>query len=159
MNEDTVVWLTTHRAMTWFMRHVASRLDPVIFRATNGRYFSMGKASMPMVTLSTTGARTGKPRAVHLACLEFEGDAMVVASAMGQKRHPGWSHNLEVNPNVEVQVEGERYSARAERLSDEQKDRVWSRVHEALPQMKVYEGRTERDIRLYRLRRVGGDQP
>jgi deazaflavin-dependent oxidoreductase (nitroreductase family) len=157
VKEDTVVWLTTNRATTWFMRHVASHLDPLVFKASNGRYFSLGRASMPMVTLTTTGARSGKPRAVHLACLEFEGDPMVVASAMGQERHPGWSYNLEADPAVEVQVEGERYAARAERLDAEQKARVWSQVHAALPQMKVYEGRTARDIRLYRLRRVAAD--
>ena len=50
MNEETAVWLTTNSVTTFFMRHVASHLDPIVFRATNGRYFSMGRASMPMIT-------------------------------------------------------------------------------------------------------------
>jgi hypothetical protein len=44
------------------------------------------------------------------------------------------------SPEVEVQVEAERYTARAEELIEAQKVGVWSGVHEALPQMKVHGG-------------------
>jgi len=53
------------------------------------------------------------------------------------------------SPEVEVQIEAERYTARAEELIEAQKVGVWSGVHEALPQMKVHGGRTGRTIRLY----------
>ena len=100
------------------IRNVASRLDPVIFRASNGKFFSMGVPNMPMLTLTATGRRSGKPRSVHLACVEHEGDYLVVASAMGQEKHPAWSYNIEANPEVELQLKGERFKARARVLLD-----------------------------------------
>ena len=52
-------------------------------------------------------------------------------------------------------MSGERFTARARVLSDAEKDQVWSRVRRAIPQMKVYEKRTERNIRVFRLSRLG----
>ena len=114
----------------------------------------MGPPAMPMLTLTATGRRSGQPRSVHLACLERDGDHLVVASAMGQQQHPAWSYNLEANPQVDVQVRGERFSARARLLTDAEKNELWSDVRQAIPQMDVYEKRTDRNIRVFRLSRV-----
>ncbi|MBW2420617.1 MAG: nitroreductase family deazaflavin-dependent oxidoreductase [Deltaproteobacteria bacterium] len=154
MSDRFVVWLTTNSLTTWLIRRVASRLDPLIFKATNGRFTSMGPPAMPMLTLTATGRRSGEPRSVHLACIEQAGDYLVVASAMGQERHPAWRYNLDANPEVQVQLPGERFSARARVLSDAEKNEVWTEVRQAIPQMKVYENRTDRNIRVYRLSRV-----
>ena len=83
---------------------------------------------MPMLTLTTRGRRSGRPRSVHLACVEHEGHPLVVASAMGQERHPAWRYNLEANPEVQVQMPGERFQARAELLTDAEKQAVWSEL-------------------------------
>jgi deazaflavin-dependent oxidoreductase (nitroreductase family) len=149
-----LVWLTTNRVSTWLIRNVASRLDPVLFRATNGRLTCFGPPAMPMVTLTMRGRRTGKRRSVHLACIEREGVLHVVASAMGQPRHPGWRYNLEANPEVEVQARGARFRAHAERLTDAEKLTLWDEVRRAIPQMKVYEARSARNLAVFRLRRI-----
>jgi deazaflavin-dependent oxidoreductase (nitroreductase family) len=154
MDEDLVVRLSTNRVATWLIRNVASKIDPILFKATGGRLTSFGPPAMPMLTVTTTGARTGKPRPVHLACLERDHDYLVVASAMGQERHPGWRYNLDAHPEVDVQVRGERFRARARVLSDTEKDAVWGEVKQAIPQMNVYEERTDRNIRVYRLSRI-----
>ena len=122
MSDRLIVWLSTNRVMTWLIKHVASPLDPYIFKATNGRLTSMGPPAMPMLTLTTTGRRSGKPRSVHLACVEQQGDYLVVASAMGQQRHPAWHYNIEANPEVEVQISGERFAARPIVLPDDVSD-------------------------------------
>ena len=154
ISDRFVVWLSTNVVATWWIRHVASRLDPILFRATNGRLTSFGPPAMPMLTLTTTGCRSGRPRSVQLACLEHEGDLLVVASAMGQQRDPAWRYNVEANPQVEVQMRGERFRARAELLSDGEKQELWTKVRRMIPQIKVYEGRTNRNIRVIRLRRI-----
>ncbi|MFP6624898.1 MAG: nitroreductase/quinone reductase family protein, partial [Myxococcota bacterium] len=79
MSDDFSVWITTNPVVTWVIRHVASRLDPWLFKATNGRFTSMGAPSMPMLTLTAIGRHSGQPRVVHLACLERNGDYLVVA--------------------------------------------------------------------------------
>ena len=155
MSDSFSVWITTNRVVTWIIRNIASRLDPWLFKATNGRFTSMGAPSMPMLTLTAVGRHSGQPRAVHLACLERDGDYLVVASAMGQQKHPGWRYNIEANPEVQVQTRGERFVARAQVLSDSEKDSIWADVRQAIPQMNVYENRTDRNIRVFRLSRLG----
>jgi hypothetical protein len=60
VSERFIVWLTTNRVATWWFRNLASRLDPLLFRATNGRLTSFGPPAMPMLTLTTTGRRSGR---------------------------------------------------------------------------------------------------
>ena len=52
-------------------------------------------------------------------------------------------------------LRGERFAARAEVLTDAEKEEVWADIRHAIPQMKVYEQRTDRNIRVFRLSRVG----
>ncbi len=153
-DRESFVRLSTSPAFTWWIKNVAARLDPILFKATNGRFTTFGPPAMPMVTITMLGRRSGRPRSVHLAALEHDGDHLVVASAMGQKRHPAWRYNLEANPEIRVQAAGETFTARAEVLSDDEKARVWQDVRAAIPQMSVYETRTDRNIRVFRLRRT-----
>lgn len=145
------------RAGSWLVKHVAAKIDPVLFRATNGRLTITGRPTLPMLTMTTVGRRSGAPRPVQLAYHEHDGDRLVVASAMGQEHHPAWSYNLEASPEVEVQVRGERYRARATRLGAEEKAQLWPAIARTIPQMRTYERRTDRDIKVYRLTRVRAD--
>ena len=154
MSQDFTVWLVTNPVSTWLIRNIASPLDPIVFKATNGRFFTMGRASQGMATITMKGRRTGKPRSVHLAAIPYEGDHLLVASAMGQERHPGWRYNLEAHPDVEVQMKEDRFQARAEVLSDEEKEQVWDTIRDVIPMIHVYETRTDRNIRVFRLVRA-----
>jgi deazaflavin-dependent oxidoreductase (nitroreductase family) len=151
MAGDLETWLTTNPVSTFLFKHLFSKIDPILFRATNGKYFSMGPPPFPMVTITMTGRKTGKKRSVHLAAIPHEGDHLVVAGAMGQQKHPGWRYNREANPEVEIQLPGERCNARAELLSDGEKEKVWGAICEATPQILTYEKRTDRNIRVFRL--------
>lgn len=155
MSDRFIVWLSTNPVATWLIKHVASPLDPLIFKATNGRFTSMGPPTMPMLSLTAIGRKSGKPRSVQLACLEWGGDLLVVASAMGQQRHPAWRYNIEANPEVQVQIRGECFSARAEGLNESEKEAVWDEIRRAIPQMDIYETRTDRNIHVFRLLRTG----
>jgi len=148
------VWLVTNPVTTWWIRTFASRIDPWLYRRTNGRVTSMGPGSESMVTITTTGRKSGRPRSVHLACVHDGDDILLVASAMGQARHPAWRYNLEAEPRCEVQTKGDRYAAHAEMLDDACKAAVWDRMREQIPMIHVYEGRTDRNIRVFRLRRA-----
>jgi len=112
-----------------------------------------------MITLTMTGRRSGKKRSVQLTSVAHEGDRLIVASALGQQKHPGWRYNLEANPDIEVQVVGKRYRARAEMLSDAEKDAVWEKMRGQVPMIHVYEKRTDRKIRVFRIRRIDAADP
>lgn len=149
-----VNWLSATAFGSWLVKHLASRVDPVLFKATGGRLTMTGVPTLPMLTLTTTGRKSGKPRDTQLAYHLDGGDFLVVASAMGQERHPDWSYNLLATPDAEVQLRGERVRVRASLLDDAAKARVWPAVKRTIPQMNVYEQRTSRNIRVFRLARV-----
>jgi deazaflavin-dependent oxidoreductase (nitroreductase family) len=153
-SDSFLVRLVTNRVTTWLIRKIAAPLDPHIYKATNGRFTTMAPGSDTMVTITMTGRKSEKPRAVHLACVHHDGDVLLVASAMGQEKHPGWRYNLEANPDCEVQTKGESYRARARVLSDVEKDAVWDKMRQQIPMIHVYEKRTDRNIRVFRISRV-----
>ena len=57
---------------------------------------------LPVMLLTTTGAKTGLQRTVPLVYLSDDAGLILVASNFGGEHHPGWYHNLIANPNVEV---------------------------------------------------------
>ncbi|MGV3758618.1 MAG: nitroreductase family deazaflavin-dependent oxidoreductase [Actinomycetota bacterium] len=142
------------RAGSWVVKHVASKIDPIVFRATNGRFTSTGRPTLPMLALTVPGRKSGEPRTVQLAYHRDGDDLLVVASAMGQERHPAWRYNLEAAGGGEVQVRGERFPVTATVLPDEEKARLWSEIAETIPQMHTYVRRTERNIKVFRLTRA-----
>jgi deazaflavin-dependent oxidoreductase (nitroreductase family) len=152
--DDFLVRLVTHPVTTWLIRTICAPLDPLIMKATNGRFCIMGPTAEEMITITMVGRRTGRKRSVQLTSVEHEGDRLLVASAMGQQRHPGWRYNLEANPEVEVQVRGERYRARSRLLTDAEKEAVWDKMRAQVPMIHVYEKRTDRNIRVFRLTRI-----
>ena len=146
-----VNWLSATAFGSWLVKHLASRVDPLLFKATNGRLTMTGVPTLPMLTLTTTGRKSGKPRDTQLAYHADGNDFLVVASAMGQERHPDWSYNLLAKPDAEVQLRGARVRVRATALADDEKARVWPAIKRTIPQMNVYEQRTARNIRVFRL--------
>ena len=97
------------RPGSWLVAHVAARVDPALFRWSRGRVTVTGVPTLPMLVLTTTGRRSGVPRAVQLAHVAEPGDRwLVVASAMGRHRHPDWLLNLRADPRATVLLPGRR---------------------------------------------------
>lgn len=149
-----VNWFSSTAAGSLLVKHWASRVDPWIFRATGGRFTSVGPPTLPQIAVTVIGRKSGRARDVQLAYHRDGDDYLVVASAMGQERHPAWRYNLEAHPEVDVQARGERFRARASVLTDDEKARVWPAIKQTIPQMNVYEQRTDRNIRVFRLSRI-----
>ena len=122
------------------------------YRATGGRVGGR-VLGMPVLMLTTTGRRSGRPRTVPLTYFE-DGDALlVVGSKGGSPRHPDWYLNLEAEPDVDVQVGSEHRRLRARRATAEEAARLWPVVLERAPVYGTYRARTTRDIPLVLLER------
>jgi deazaflavin-dependent oxidoreductase (nitroreductase family) len=140
------------RAGSWLVRHLAARVDPALFRWSRGRVTVTGVPTLPMLVLTTTGRRSGMPRAVQLAHLaEPDGTWLVVASAMGQDRHPDWLLNLRAEPRARVLLPGREVEVVATELDRVEAARRWPDVVRAIPQMRTYAERTSRNIPVVRL--------
>jgi len=93
----------------WFVRHVAARIDPWLYRATGGR-LTCTLGTVVTAPLVTTGARSGRPREAQVTYFhDGPDDPIVVASNYGGPKHPQWYYNLIAHP--ECELGGERFTA------------------------------------------------
>jgi deazaflavin-dependent oxidoreductase (nitroreductase family) len=122
------------------------------FRANGGRVAAFGDT--PLLLLTTTGARSGRPHTTPLVWLS-DGDRLVVfGSKAGAPTHPAWYHNLVANPVVTVEVGDERFEAEATVVSGEERAALFARQAEARPQFREYQAKTARKIPAIALRRT-----
>jgi deazaflavin-dependent oxidoreductase (nitroreductase family) len=96
--------------------------------------------------LTTTGRKSGAAHTTPLIYGKHDDRYLVVASKGGYPSPPAWYLNLSANPEVEVQVKGERFKARARTASAEEKPALWQTMTTEWPDYDAYQGNTERDI-------------
>ena len=115
------------------------------FRAREGKVGGY-HASMQILLLTTTGARTGQRRAVPLTYLP-DGDRYVVtAGNAGSDAHPAWYYNLAANPDVTVEVGAQAFKADATIADEPERGALYQRFAAAYPQAAGYQARTPRQI-------------
>ena len=109
------------------------------FRANHG---VVSQPPFPILLLTTTGARTGRPATVPLGFgVDDNGRVFVVASKAGAPRHPAWFHNLRANPSVTVELGDRSVQAHAVVTAGEERDRLYGKVSDGTSQ---YEKNTDR---------------
>ena len=92
---------------SWLFARIMHRIDRPFHRLTRGRCTSASFVSgLPVVMLTTTGAKTGQPRTVPVLGIPVQGSVAIIASNFGQHRHPAWYHNLRADPGAGVAVGG-----------------------------------------------------
>jgi deazaflavin-dependent oxidoreductase (nitroreductase family) len=124
------------------------------YRETDGEYGHDWRDGSSILLLTTTGRRSGEPRTTPLI-YGTEGDAyLVVASKGGADEPPAWYVNLQARPEVEVQVLGDRFKARARDATPEEKPAMWKQMTSHWPPYDDYQRSTEREIPVVVLERT-----
>ncbi|MGS2641303.1 nitroreductase family deazaflavin-dependent oxidoreductase [Streptosporangium sp. LJ11] len=123
------------------------------YRATDGAEGHEWQGTTALL-LTTTGRKSGEPRTTPLIYQRHGDDLLVVASKGGSDEPPLWYLNLQENPEVEVQVLGDRFRARARTATPEEKPEMWSIMTAAWPAYDEYTKKTEREIPVVVLERV-----
>jgi deazaflavin-dependent oxidoreductase (nitroreductase family) len=122
------------------------------FRANGGKVGGY-HATMQLLLLTTTGARTGQRRAVPLTYLP-DGDRYVVtAGNAGSDRHPAWYYNLLANPDATVEVGSEAFGAVAVIAGEPERGSLYERFAAVYPVADDYQAQTVRQIPVVILRR------
>jgi deazaflavin-dependent oxidoreductase (nitroreductase family) len=121
----------------------------IILRVTGGRK-GWEAGDMPVLELTTTGRKTGKPRSVMLTSPIQEGESIViVASRGGDDFHPAWYLNLVDNSRVQVKFKGgPTKSMTARTATAEERARLWPIVEQKYKGYAGYQQRTDREIPL-----------
>src|SRR4051795_3833604 len=96
--------------------------------------------------LTTTGRKSGEPRELPLIYGRSGEDYLIVASKGGADTPPAWYVNLKANPEVDVQVGGERFKATARTATPEEKAERWPIMTAEWPAYEQYQTKTSRDI-------------
>lgn len=136
---------------SWLFARVLHHIDRPVHRLTRGRYtFASLVSGIPVVMLTTTGARTGRPRTVPVLGIPYGADLAIIASNFGQEHQPGWYHNLRAHPEAEITVEGIRRRVRALPAEGERRAAIWQEGLRVYPGFAQYERRaSHRNITVF----------
>ena len=104
---------------------------------------------MPVILLTTIGAKTGKLRKTPLMRVEHNGEYAVVASLGGAPKNPVWYYNIAKNPRVELQDGTETGDYDAREVFGDEKALWWQRAVQAYPDYADYQRNTDRAIPVF----------
>jgi deazaflavin-dependent oxidoreductase (nitroreductase family) len=133
------------------------RIDRAFHRLTRGHTtFSAWVSGLPILMLTTTGARTGQPRTLPVLGLPDGDRLVVIASNYGRPGNPSWYHNLLAHPLVVVTWNGSAVQMQARELKGEERQFHIDRGLEAYPWWEQYHRRAApRQIPVIMLEPVG----
>jgi deazaflavin-dependent oxidoreductase (nitroreductase family) len=124
-----------------------SKTHLLIHRLSRGRL--LGRvAGMPVLLLTTTGRRSGKPRTTPLTFFRDGPNLVVIASNGGADRPPDWSLNLQQTPRAVVQIGTDQQSVQARPASPEERGRLWPAITATYSGYARYQEKTARPIPL-----------
>ena len=122
------------------------------FRANKGVVEQFGEGTL--LILTTTGARTRQLRENPLVYNADNDRYIIFASYAGNEHHPPWYHNLVADPEVCVEVDEERFRARAEVVAEPERSRLYAAMAEKIPMFTEYQNNTKRIIPVIALTRI-----
>lgn len=130
------------------------RTHDAVYRGTRGWIGHRIPGAPNSLLLHTVGAKTGLARTNSLSYARDGDDYLVVASNGGDRRAPGWYHNLKARPDVEINIGPRRLPATATPVLPDDPDypRLWRIVNaNNADRYDGYQARTTRPIPVIRL--------
>jgi deazaflavin-dependent oxidoreductase (nitroreductase family) len=131
----------------WVARHVRRYVE------TDGRSGHKWNGRNTLL-LTTRGRRSGRLRRTALIYGRDGDRYVVVASNGGARNHPHWYLNLTAQPEVQVQVQAERFAAQARTAGAQERPDLWRMMAEIWPDYQRYQKRTGREIPVVILERA-----
>ncbi len=123
------------------------------FRSNHGKVGGPFEGAT-LLLLTTEGAKTGNRRTVPLGYMPDGDRVCVFGSNSGGPKNPDWLYNVISHPEVTVELGDEEYPARATVITGEQRDQLFARGVERVPQFGVYQEQTTRVIPVIALERT-----
>ncbi len=135
------------RPAAWALARTIHHLDGAVMRLSGGRTTAAALFSgLPVVTVTTIGAKSGRPRSVPLVAVP-DGDRLIlIASNWGQAKHPAWYYNVKAHPDVTVTAGGETRRYVAREVMGEERAACWARAVAVYPGYEGYAKRAGRGI-------------
>jgi deazaflavin-dependent oxidoreductase (nitroreductase family) len=153
--QHAVRWFAATGPGSWVFARALHHLDRVAFRASRHRWTVTSAASgLPVVMLTTRGARTGTPRTVPLIGFPTPAGIAVAAGGFGSPREPAWAGNLRAHPRATLATaNGSATSVQgvvAEELRGSDRERVWAAAIKTYAGAAAYQRRAHpREIAVF----------
>ncbi len=125
-----------------------ARSQAELYEATNGAEGGELRG-VPIIVLTTVGAKSGGLRKTALMRVEHDGDYLVVASKGGAPEEPAWGNNIRKHPHVELQDGAVKRDYTARELEGEERELWWERAVAVWPDYAVYQTKTDRQIAIF----------
>lgn len=110
-------------------------------------------AGQPVMSLTTTGRRSGQPRSTVVTCFTHGDDLAVAAMNLGLEQHPSWALNLAADPHATIELRGQQIAVTGRRAMGDEADALWHRWVELQPSADVLRALAGREIPLFVLSR------
>jgi deazaflavin-dependent oxidoreductase (nitroreductase family) len=125
---------------------IVTRIHPVVYRMTGGRWFVGRNFGVLNVIVSMTGRKTGRTRDIPLYAFADGLRMVVIGSRAGSDREPAWVGNLRANPAAMLRVGREVRRVLAREVDGAERDRLWALAAAGYPGYEMYRERTSRRI-------------
>ena len=128
--------------LDWSQKQVAKIIE-------SGTTDGITIADMPVILLTTLGAKSGKLRKIALMRVEHNGEYAIVASLGGAPKNPVWYYNVKENPLVELQDGSITKDYQSREVVGDEKAQWWDRAVDAYPPYAEYQTKTDRQIPVF----------
>ena len=116
------------RPGAWLFARTLRHLDTAVARLTGGRQSAPQLlAGLPVLDLTTTGRKSGRPRTSHLISIPLGDDLALLGTNFGQPSTPAWVLNLEAEPRATVTFRGRTLSVVARPATEAERAEVMER--------------------------------
>ncbi len=139
------------RPAAWVFHRTLYAVDRRLQRWTKGRVTVPGLvAGLPVIVVTTTGAKSGEPRTMPLVGIPLDGDLAIIGSNYGLSHTPGWVFNLEADPRATVEWRDRRVAVVARAADEAEAERAFAVGTGLYPGFDAYRDRaTHRRIRVF----------
>ncbi|MFN8517050.1 MAG: nitroreductase family deazaflavin-dependent oxidoreductase [Thermomicrobiales bacterium] len=145
--QRAVMRVAATRAGAWGFARLAHRLDRQVLRLTGGGHtLTSLLAGLPIVWLTTTGARSGRTHTVPLVGIVDSARIVLIASNFGQARNPAWYHNLRAQPCATIAARGQSARYHCREAAGEEYNMYWAEALALFPGWANYHARAPRHI-------------
>lgn len=131
------------RLHAWLLRRAGGRL----------RRSWLFAGGQPIMSLTTTGRRSGRPRTTVVTCFTYGDDLASAGMNLGVSRDPSWVLNLEANSDATIELRGQVIPVTGRRARGAEAERLWQRWVEVQPSAEAFRDVAGRDIPLFVLTR------
>jgi deazaflavin-dependent oxidoreductase (nitroreductase family) len=134
--------LAATRFGTWLLPNTLYRLDkPLLKLSGNRASLTSWLAGLPVIMLTTTGAKSGLLRQMPLVSLQEGEKLILIATYFGSQHHPAWYYNLKANPCADVSYDGHTVSYLARQAQGEERTHYWQMAVELYSGYNFYQKR------------------